>query len=341
MLYGRMGGSVVTSKDKGATWQKVSETSGSLDDIAFDHTSGHVYVASEEKLKVYDGTKWATIELPSDQFGRQLRCVTVATDPRNPQTVYVGGPRNTYATHTTAARSTDGGKTWRNLTVNTPLKQGINNGPHEVSCIRVHPQTGEAWAAGQCYGMWRIAPPLPGEKGTTAALASAPLSPRPPLAAQVKPTKIVTSTMTSSARVILANGDMESGADVPENWANKWEGRGKVSLSRDTTQSKSGKASLKVKTEGDAQGQAAQLIFDAPAGATFTISGSVKSKGNIKVNFAIQPRKESWETIGFEQVGYVQNDSDWQSFTKSVTLPKDSAHAGGYSACGRGRRSVA
>ncbi|MBC8138575.1 MAG: hypothetical protein H8F28_22065 [Fibrella sp.] len=326
-LFGRMGGAVITSKDKGATWQKVSETSGSLEDVAVDHKTGRVYVAAEEKLKVFDAGKWSTIDLPADQFGNMLRCVTVAIDPRNPQTVYVGGPRNTYATHCTTARSTDGGKTWRNLSVTTPLKAGLDNGPHEVSCIRVDPRTGEAWAAGQCYGMWRIAPPSAGEKGTTAALASAPRAARPPLASQIKISPVADKALSSSARIVIANGGMEEGADVPDNWNDKWEGRGKVTLSRDITQKKSGKASLKVKATGDAQGQGAQMIADAPAGAKFTVSGFLKSKGNIKVNFAVQPRKDSWEPIAFEQVGYVQNDSEWQSFQKTITLPEGSVHA--------------
>ncbi len=328
MLWGRKGGAVVTSKDHGVSWQKFAETSGSVEDLAVDHKTGRVYVASEEKLKAYDGGKWSTIDLPADQFGNMLRCITVATDPRNPQTVYVGGPRNVYATHCTAARSTDGGKTWRNLSVNTPLKPGLDNGPHEISCIRVHPQTGEAWAAGQCYGMWRISAPVPGEKGTTATLASAPKPPRPPLATTVnlKPAENV-ATAGSAPAISLSNGDMENGAEVPDNWGDKWEGRGKVTLSRDTTQRKSGKASLKLKTTGDTQGQGAQMIFNAPAGASFTISGSIKSKGNIKVNFAVQPRKDTWEPISFEQVGYVQNDSDWQSFSKKITLPEGAVHA--------------
>lgn len=208
-LYGRKGGLVVKSKDRGTTWQKVAETSGSVEDIAVDHKLGRVYVASEENLKMFADGKWSVLELPADQFGRQLRCVTVATDPRIPETVYVGGPRNTYVSHCTAARSTDGGKTWRNLTVNTPLKPGLSNGPHEVSCIRVHPQTGEAWAAGQCYGMWRIAPPSAGEKGTTAALASAPKSATPPLAETVKVIGPNTTSSAAPAPPVVTNSNQE------------------------------------------------------------------------------------------------------------------------------------
>ena len=328
VLFGRKGdGVIVRSKDKGTTWETVADAKGHADDIAVNHKTGAIFVAGDESLKRYAGGKWETIELPADQFGNKLRCVTVATDPRNPDTVYVGGPRNVYATHCTVARSTDGGKTWRNLTVNAPLAPGINNGPHEVSCIRVNPETGDAWVAGQCYGMWRIPAPAPGETGTTAALASAPKSLRPALAPM--PTKLIDAQKAVLSKFVITinNGDMEAGTDVPNDWGEKWEGRGKIAISRDTTEHKSGSASLKVKTTGDTQGQAAQLVFDAPAGATFTISGAVKSKGNVKVNFAVQPRNDSWTPVGVLQVGYAQNDSDWQAFSKTVTLPEGSKHA--------------
>lgn len=45
---------------------------------------------------------------------------------------------------------------WTNLTGTIPLAPDslkIKNEPHEVSCIRVHPATREAWIAGQCYGL--------------------------------------------------------------------------------------------------------------------------------------------------------------------------------------------
>ncbi len=327
VLFGCSGSFVVRSKDKGATWEKIAQTTGTIEDIAVDHRTGRIYVASEEKMKVYQAGNWTVLETPADQWGNPVRCMTVATDPRNPSVIYAGGPRNIYATHATAVRSTDGGKTWRNLTVTAPLKPGIGNGPHEVSCIRVNPVTGDAWVAGQCYGMWRIAAPAPGELGTTALLASAPKSPRPALVPTSPVFLAAQQVANAGFKITIQNGDMEAGGDVPDGWGEKWEGRAKVVTSRDTTQSKSGKASLKIKTIGDAQGQGAQSVWDAPAGATFTISGSMKTKGNIKANFAVQPRTATWTPIGFLQIGYAQNNTDWQTFSKTVTLPAGSVHA--------------
>jgi len=181
-LYGKRNSTLLRSQDHGATWEIVAVTTGNISDIAVDPLSGRIYVASEEKLKVWESGKWIILDVPSDQFGRPLRCQTVAIDPGNPAIVYIGGSRDIYLTHTTVARSTDRGATWKNLTVTTPIKPGMPGGPHEVSSIRVHPTTHEAWVAGQCFGMWRIAAPSPTDKGFSASQASAPRTIIPPLA---------------------------------------------------------------------------------------------------------------------------------------------------------------
>jgi hypothetical protein len=123
---------------------------GGISDIACDHKRDRVYLASQDVLKVWDDNALTTLETPRDQYGN-TRVVTVAVDAQVPDVVYAGGPRNIYATSATVFRSTDAGKTWANLTT--------GNGPHEVQAIRVHPKTREAWLNGQCYGMWKIAPP--------------------------------------------------------------------------------------------------------------------------------------------------------------------------------------
>lgn len=184
-LYGKKGDSVVKSTDGGVTWQTVANVEGGFTDLAVDEKGQRVYAASQDRLKVWAKGAWATLDTPKDQYGN-ARVWTVAADPQDGRVVYVGGPRNTYASRATVCRSLDGGLTWENLTVNAPLQNtpagGVADGPHEVSAIRVHPITREAWVNGQCYGMWRIAPPAPGERGVSAALASAPPAVLPPAA---------------------------------------------------------------------------------------------------------------------------------------------------------------
>jgi len=184
-LYGKKGDAVVRSADHGVTWQKAADVEGGLSDLGVDEKANKIYAASQDHLKVWANGAWTTLDTPKDQYGN-TRVWTVATDPQDGRVVYVGGPRNTYASKATVCRSTDGGLTWENLTVNTSLTSskagGVADGPHEVSAIRVHPVTREAWVNGQCYGMWRIAPPAPGERGVSAALASAPPAVLPPAA---------------------------------------------------------------------------------------------------------------------------------------------------------------
>ncbi len=172
-LYGKKGDAVVRSADHGQTWTHVTTVGGGFVDLAVDHQTGRIYAASEDKLKVYNHGVWTTLETPRDQYGH-VRVWTVAADPKQPSVLYIGAPQNTYASAATVCRSADGGKTWRNLTVTTPLSPASTGGPHEVSWVRVNPATREAWVSGQCYGLWRIAPPAPGETGRSAAAASAP-----------------------------------------------------------------------------------------------------------------------------------------------------------------------
>jgi lysophospholipase L1-like esterase len=138
---------------------------------------------------------------------------------------------------------------------------------------------------------------------------------QPPAKAEAKPLPTV----------VLRNGDMGAGADVPAGWEQKWVGRGKITVARDTTVTKGTPASLRVASEGgDAQGMASQTV-EAGAGRKFTVSGWVKTAGNVKVNVAVQPFSSEWKPIGFVQVKYAQNDSDWAEFTKEVVLPEGTA----------------
>jgi hypothetical protein len=157
-LYGKKGGDIVRSTDKGATWTTVATVPGKFFDMAYDAMRDRFYVASEDKLLQLQNGTWTTLPTPANQFG-SVRVTTVAVDPVNTSVVYSGGPSNVYANHATVSRSTDAGQTWRNLTVATPLSATQPDGPHEVAAIRVHPRTREAWANGQCFGMWKIAPP--------------------------------------------------------------------------------------------------------------------------------------------------------------------------------------
>ena len=315
-LYGRKGNAVVRSRDGGASWQTVADVSGGCTDLAVDGKTGHVYAASEDRLKAWNGTAWTTLDTPHDQRGG-VRVTTVAADPKDGRVVYVGGPRNLYSSHATVCRSVDGGLTWTNL---TPLAPGTD-GPHEVAAIRVDPATRAAWVNGQCFGMWRIAPPAATEKGQTAALVSAPAALAPPAAPDApKPEAAKTAAVP-----VVQNAGMETGTALPDNWAVTWTGSGKLALTRDTAEHHGGGASLRLSSDGGpAKGQAAQFV-DAVPGQTFTVSGWVKTHGAASANFAVQPLNGSWTPVAFLQVGYAQNETGWKRFEKQVTLPAGTA----------------
>ena len=102
-----------------------------------------------------DGTL-RTVETPRDQFGG-VRVGSVALDPVDPAVIYAANHQDVYACNNAVVRSTDGGRTWTNLTTDMPLAGASGGGgPHEVQFLRVHPKTRELWAAGQCYGVWVI-----------------------------------------------------------------------------------------------------------------------------------------------------------------------------------------
>ena len=170
-LLGRHGRRVCRSLDHGVTWADITpDVPGGLGDIALDPKRRRLYVASDGHVKAYDlaqgvGGTWTILETPKDARGATFAS-SVCVDPANPSIVYAGGAANLYATDATVVRSTDAGKTWTNLTVTAPLKSTAQaGGPHEVAWVRVDPATRELWAAGECYGLWRLPAPAKGRGG--------------------------------------------------------------------------------------------------------------------------------------------------------------------------------
>ena len=116
---------------------------------------------------------------------------------------------------------------------------------------------------------------------------------------------------------LARNGAMNAGGALPANWDGKF---GDATAARDSTVVKEGAASLRVDGQAGKSGQAFQTL-DFGGGKTYTVSGWLKSKGDAKVNFAIQSFAGDWSKNDFKQVGYLQGDIDWTRFSKEVTIP--------------------
>lgn len=165
---------IVVSNDQGLSWLTFGgETPPSFGtriyDIAYDYVSDILYVVGDYSLFACTEASTSNYNctnidnrIPGDQYNStRVRSVTV--DPVNPLIVYASNAKDVYLAWNAVVRSIDGGRTWSNLILSTPLdfSPGNNNplqGPHEVGWVRVHPFSRYLFAAGECFGVW-IAPP--------------------------------------------------------------------------------------------------------------------------------------------------------------------------------------
>jgi photosystem II stability/assembly factor-like uncharacterized protein len=145
---------VVTSFDQGLTWKQEATFGQEVFDVAWD-AKGQRYLVATLQLFELKGGIPKVLETPKDQLGNQW-LKTVAVDPQDPATIYVGHNANIYSVSNAVCRSRDGGKTWQVLTRNQPLNEKDLDGGRETFWIRVHPVTREAWCATSCYGTWKV-----------------------------------------------------------------------------------------------------------------------------------------------------------------------------------------
>ncbi len=164
-LYGRNGKDIVRSQDKGATWQVVASLPAAVRDVAFDGKHDRIYAAAgNNRLFECDGPAYTPADindrLPHDQHNDGFLPSSVAVDPRDTNVVYAAANGNGlfFQRNNGAARSVDGGITWERLTCNPA--HGMTGG-QMASAVRVNPYNRYAYFGTDCYGVWRIRPPLP------------------------------------------------------------------------------------------------------------------------------------------------------------------------------------
>jgi len=103
----------------------------------------------------FDGTNWVStgvIDKAGTEYNNFVRTITV--DPRHPEVIYAGMIAGGISC---IWRSTDGGATWEDITLNLP-RDGM-------SAMAVSPLTGELFK-GSCIGTWIFPPPYAGSTPT-------------------------------------------------------------------------------------------------------------------------------------------------------------------------------
>jgi len=116
---------------------------------------------------------------------------------------------------------------------------------------------------------------------------------------------------------MLANASMTKGDAVPLGWTGLW---GEAKASRDTVVFKEGPASLRVDCAAGKSGQAFQAV-EGGRGSRLAVSGWARSSGAARVNVAVQSFSGDWKQNRFEQVRYLEGNSDWVAFSKEIELP--------------------
>jgi hypothetical protein len=145
---------VVTSRDHGQSWTTEATFDKEIFDVAWDSVGQRYLVAAFGLFELKLG-QWKELDTPKDQFGNRWT-KTVTISPKDPKQFYIGNNANIYTASNSVCKSSDGGVTWQNLTLNQSLNEGQLDGGRETFWIRVNPLTNEAWCATNCFGLWKV-----------------------------------------------------------------------------------------------------------------------------------------------------------------------------------------
>ena len=337
-----IGGKVFRSTDGGESWRRV-EMGPDIQWLAGDPKRPKRVFASGSR-NVYltdDGEKWTPIggphragKLAVDAAGRLLVAAAegerggvwrwdekqaqpwtrlwddrwtwcVAADPSDAQRLALVCNQNPYTELSSATGvwlSSDGGATWSQANDGLPMLRGW--------AIGFNPFDAEELVVGtQGRGFFK----------TRWAKATMPTGERRSYRHSVADTKFAAIAEEPKAKpfqLVIKNGGMTQGDDVPADWRGKF---GDAQVKRDTQTFKVGPASLCVSAAGKS-GQAFQN-FQGGAGAKFTLAGWIKSRGNVKAQALVQAFADGYKNNQFIQVKFVQGDSDWSAFEKEIELP--------------------
>lgn len=126
----------------------------------------------------------------------------------------------------------------------------------------------------------------------------------------------------------IVNGSMSQGIDTCTGWDQRWNGGGKLSVSRDSTIFKVAPASLCLATDGEAKGNVFQFI-DVPGGSTIDLTGCVRSEGTVKVLVFVQSFDAEGKPIDYQLLrNQYEVAPDWVDFNNRITIPAAAVKVG-------------
>jgi photosystem II stability/assembly factor-like uncharacterized protein len=122
---------------------------------------------------------------------------------------------------------------------------------------------------------------------------------------------------------LIRNGDMSEATDGrPVGWSVTWTGAGAITLAQDTA-SDPDNPTLRAISKDDATRVLIGQRFTADG--TVKVSGRVRSNGPAKVSLGLRSRDEQWGNLGQQQLHFVQNQTNWESFEAEAELPAGAA----------------
>jgi hypothetical protein len=244
---------------------------------------------------------WRYADGKWDRLLDEFYAIDVAVDPTNPSRLALATSQDPYHDICPATGvwvSSDAGKTWAQADANLAMTR--------VMCVAFNPHDPEqlvcgTWGGGYYVGRWPTAATVVGTRHYETTDKDRQLVAVPNLSGE-----------------LLRNGPMSEGKELPAGWEGRW---GRVTTARDTAVFKVGPASLRVETDAaGGSGQGFQMI-EGGAGQRVRLRGWVKSQGDVKVNVAIQSFDLGWSRNSFDQVKFLQGDTDWTPFDKEVLIP--------------------
>lgn len=125
VFAGADGDGVYKSIDGGVNWSPQDGDLSTADVVAFviGKSDGALYAATEEGVFHFEGHRWRQVGFNYRDFGKQW-VNSIAVDPKNSATVYVGTRSSYDSMHSGLFKTTDGGGTWSEVDSALPISEG-------------------------------------------------------------------------------------------------------------------------------------------------------------------------------------------------------------------------